>query len=73
MKFELKTNEWLRADGNKWIGRRVLCRFEDGWEEVLVWNGHYFSDQKGNRVKETVKHRVVAFYVYERYNENDIL
>ncbi|MBO5758420.1 MAG: hypothetical protein J6R31_00050 [Rikenellaceae bacterium] len=51
----------------------MLCRFSDGWEEPLTWNGYYWNDQKGKRVVETVNHRVVAFYIYEKYNENDIL
>ena len=63
--FELLTNEWLRADGNKWIGRKVLCHFNDGYEEPLIFNGYYWNAQKG--------HRVVGFYIYEKYNENDIL
>ena len=72
-KSGLLTNEWLRADGNKWIGRKVLCHFNDGWEEPLTWNGYNWKDQKGKRVVETAKHRVVAFYIYEKYNENEIL
>lgn len=71
--FELLTNEWLRADGNKWIGRKVLCHFNDGYEEPLIFNGYYWNDQKGHRVIETVNHRVVGFYIYEKYNENNIL
>ena len=67
--FELLTNEWLRADGNKpWKNRLVLCRFEDGHFNVCYWN-----DQKGHRVVETVNHRVTHFYIYEKFNENDIL
>ena len=72
-KSELLVNEWLRADGNKWIGRKVLCHFNDGQEEPLIWNGYYWNNQKGKRVVETVKHYVVAFYIYEKYNENEIL
>ena len=71
--FELLTNEWLRADGNKWIGRKVLCHFNDGYEEPLIFNGYYWNDQKGHRVVETVNHRVTHFYIYEKFNENDIL
>lgn len=71
--FELLTNEWLRADGNKWIGRKVLCHFSDNREDVCVWNGFYWIDQQGQRVTETIKHHILAFYVYEKYNENDII
>lgn len=72
-KFELLTNEWLPAGGNKWPKREALCRFSDGWKEVLVWNGYYWVDQNDTRVEETVEHRVVAFYIFEKYNENDII
>ena len=49
------------------------CCVTSTTEEPLVWNGFYWNDQKGKRVVETVDHRVVAFYIYEKYNENDIL
>ena len=72
-KFELLTNEWLSAKGNKWIGRKVLCHFNDGWEEPLIWNNFYWTDQKGHRVVETIEHRVTHFYIYEKFNENNII
>ena len=80
--YELTTNEWLRADGNKWIGREVLCRFNDGHKEVCVWNGMYWQTQKfldenkkpvSHRIVETVAHHITHFYIYEKDNENDIL
>ena len=69
----LTTNEWLRADGNKWIGRKVLCHFSDGWEEPATWNGMYWVNQEGKRLNETVNSHVIAFMIYEKFNENDIL
>ena len=71
--YELLTNEWLPAGGNKWPKREVLCRFNDGWQEVLVWNGWYWQDQNGHRVVETLGHRITHFYIYEKFNENNII
>lgn len=70
---EIITNEWMPEHGTKYPKRPVLCRFADGWEEVCVWNGYYWQRQDGGRVEQTVKHRIVAFYVYEKYNENDMI
>ena len=72
-KFELLTNEWLSAKGNKWIGRKVLCHFNDGWQEVCSWNGFYWVDQNGHRVVETLGHRITHFYIFEKFYERDII
>ena len=73
-RFELPTNEWLPADGNKpWKGRKVLCRFSDGRMQVCSYTGFYWSDQEGHRVVETVVYYVTHFYIFEKFNENDIL
>lgn len=71
--FELLTNEWLPASGNKWIGREVLCMFKKGEKVVATFNGFYWVDQEGQRVKETVGNPIMYFYIFEKFNENDIL
>lgn len=70
--YELLTGEWLRADGNMWPKREVLCRFSDGRKEVCVWNGFYWIDQSGHRVVETVDHRITHYYIYEKDNEENL-
>lgn len=70
--YELRTNEWLRADGNKWIKREVLCRFSDGEKEVCVWNGWYWCDQHGHRITETLGHRITHFYIFEKDHESNL-
>lgn len=70
--YELITGEWLKADGNKWPKREVLCRFDDGWKEVCVWNGFYWVDQNGHRIVETVGHRITHYYIYEKDCENNL-
>lgn len=70
-RYELPTNEWLPADGNKWIGRKVLCRFEDGHFNVCYWNGMYWVGQHGMRL--SFGEEPTHFYIFEKFNENDIL
>ena len=64
--FELLTNEWLRADGNKWIGRKVLCHFN-----VCYWNGMYWVGQHGMRLMSGQE--PTHFYIFDKFNENDIV
>lgn len=70
---ELLTNEWLRADGNKLIGREVLCRYRKGQLIIARWNGFYWVDQEGHRVRETVGNMILYFYIFDKFYENDIL
>ena len=72
-KFELLTNEWLKADGNKWVGREVLCRYKKGQMVVATFNGFYWVSQDGQRLRETVGNPIMYFYIFEKFNENDIL
>ena len=69
----LTTNEWHRADGEKWVGREVLCKFSDKHKEVATWNGYYWCDQSGRRIKETVAYFITLFYIFEKENENNII
>lgn len=71
--YELLTNEWLPAEGNKWPKRKVLCLFSDGWMEVCSWVGWYWTNQHNQRVEETIGHRITHFYIYDKFNENDIV
>ena len=66
---KLVTNEWLRADGNKWIGREVLCRFNNGRKDVCIWNGIYWKTQDNRRIEETVARHITHFYIYEKDNK----
>ena len=71
-RYELPTNEWLPADGNKpWKDRRVLCRFEDGHFNVCYWNGMYWVGQHGMRL--SFGEEPTHFYIFKKFNENDIL
>ncbi len=71
-KFELPTNEWLPEDGNKpWKDRMVLCRFEDGHFNVCYWNGMYWVGQHGMRL--SFGQEPTHFYIFEKFNENEIL
>ena len=73
MQYEIITNEWLRANGNKLLRREVLCVFSDEWKEVCIFNGIYWTTQDGHRIVETISHYIVAFYVFERCNLNELL
>lgn len=70
--YELLTNEWLRADGNKWPGREVLVRWSDGRKEVAMWNHFYWVSQEGIRLNETIGHKITHFYIFER-DTDDVL
>ena len=75
------TNEWLPASGEKWKDREVLCLFSDGHKEVCTWNGMYWQHKKildennkpvSIRIEETVSHHITHFYIFEKFNENNI-
>lgn len=66
------TNEWLCAITYKpWKNRLVLCRFEDGHFNVCKWNGMYWVGQHGSRL--TLDEEPTHFYIFDKFNENDIL
>ena len=72
MKFELLTNEWLPANGNKWLKREVLIRYNDGEKVVGFFNGFYWCGQDGHRLVETVGHKITHFYIFERDIEDNL-
>lgn len=71
------TNEWLNAELNeKWKDREVLCRFADGHLETAVWNGMYWKYPKKHPKKDvriSNGSKITHFYIFEKFNENDVL
>ena len=65
------TNEWLPASGEKWKGREVLCKFSDGRKHVCTWNGMYWVGPHGSRLM--LNQEPTHFYIFDKFNENDIL
>ena len=49
----------------------MLCRFEDGHFNVCKWNGMYWVGQHGSRL--TLNEEPTHFYIFDKFNENDIL
>jgi len=71
---EILTNTWMDAEIHKPFKRRqVLVRLANGEERIMKWNGMYWITPKDVRWDENVYERVVAWYMYEKFNENDIL
>ena len=69
-KYTIITNEWTDAQLYKpFRGRNVLVRLANGEERVLRWNGMYWITQKDVRWDETIYSRVVAWYMYEKYQK----
>ena len=67
------TNEWMDAELNKpWKDRLVLCHLDNDTFVVAKWNGMYWVGQHGIRLSEEI-HEVTHFYIFEKFNENDIL
>lgn len=70
--YELLTNEWLPADGNKpWKGREVLVKMSDGTKRILAWNGVYWVDPATN-IRQFFSHNSVypvKFYIFEKDND----
>lgn len=74
MKDTVTTNEWIDSTLKKpWKDRLVLCRMSDDTFAVAKWNGLYWVGQHNMRLDETVKRRVTHFYIFEKFNLNDIL
>ena len=68
------TNEWTNAEFKKpWKDRLVSCRMSDGFFIYAKWNGMYWVGQDDKKVVETIQSRVTHFYIFEKFNENDIL
>ena len=70
MASRLLTNTWTDAlEAKPWAFRMVIVRFDDNSEELGMWNGNYWASSNGIRQIDTHK-RVVAFYIFERFNKN---
>ena len=74
----ITTNEWTNAELKKPpLHRHVLVRCENGNEYVAIGRGFYWVNAKtGLRTMTnglTPKHKVTHWYMYEKFNENDIL
>ena len=69
--MEITVNEWMRADGVKWIDREVLVRFFDNTVGIAKWNGRHWMTQSGDRVLETVGHFITHYYVYEKFKDSE--
>lgn len=72
------TNDWTRDDLKKpIIGRPCIVVCEKGGQYLAKWNGFYWVNvNTGLRTMAnglTPKHKVIAWYMYEKYNPNNVL
>lgn len=78
MTYTITTNDWTDAESKKPIvGRNCIVVCENGNQYLAIWNGFYWINaNSGLRNMEnglTTKSKIIAWYMYEKYNPNNTI
>lgn len=71
-------NDWTNAEFKKPIvGRPCIVVCQNGCQYLAVWKGFYWVNlNTGLRIMTnglTPKHKIIAWYMYEKYNPDNVI